>query len=195
MRCTRARRSAAPGGAFRSDRDGLSSGDDVWRDLVFDESDAIAQLQLAFLEALKPQQIGGRRLMQGFDRRVEIAMFLLQPGEFDGKNALIVVGHDVDRQSVRPRNSRPCWCIGKVGFILALRRTFFASAVNETGLHPDRFNIGLKISHRCRYAMTLVPCHLVLLFVSESACRVMIRIDRCLVSCTILGPHRLRSNP
>src|SRR5258707_13133210 len=33
-----------------------ASGDDIRRDLVFDEGDAIAQLQLALLQPLQPQQ-------------------------------------------------------------------------------------------------------------------------------------------
>src|ERR1700748_1979179 len=70
------------------------SGDDVWRDLVFDEGDAVAKLQLALLQPLQPQQVGGRRLMQRIDRRVEIAVLLLQPGELSVQLALIFVGHD-----------------------------------------------------------------------------------------------------
>jgi hypothetical protein len=68
-------------------------GNDVRRDLVFDEGDAVAQLQLAFLQPLQPQQIRCGRLMQGIDRRVEIAVFLLQPREFGFEFALIFVGH------------------------------------------------------------------------------------------------------
>ena len=68
---------------------------DVRRDLVFDEGDAVAQLQLAFLQPLQPQQVRRRRLMQRVDRRVEIAVLLLQPCELAGELALIFVGHDV----------------------------------------------------------------------------------------------------
>jgi hypothetical protein len=71
------------------------SGDDVRRDLIFDESDAVAQLQFAFLQPLQPQQVRRRRLMQRVDRRIEITMFLLQPGELVFKLALIIVGHGV----------------------------------------------------------------------------------------------------
>ena len=70
-------------------------GDDIGRDLVFDESDAVAQLQLALFQALQPQQVGRGRLMQRVDRRVEIVVLLLQPREFGFKFALIFVGHDV----------------------------------------------------------------------------------------------------
>ena len=69
--------------------------DDIRRDLIFDEGDAIAQLQLAFLHPLQAQQIGGRRLMEGINRRVEIAVFLLQPCKLGLQLALIFVGHDV----------------------------------------------------------------------------------------------------
>ena len=62
---------------------------------VFDEGDAVAQLQLALFQPLQPQQIRRRRLMQRVDRRIEIAMFLLQPGELVFQLALIIVGHGV----------------------------------------------------------------------------------------------------
>jgi len=69
------------------------SGNDVRRDLVFDESDTVAQLQLAFLQPLQPQQVRRRRLVQRINRRVEIAVFLLQPCELGLEFALIFVGH------------------------------------------------------------------------------------------------------
>ena len=81
---------------FASPRnDNQLSGDDIRRDLVFDEGDAVAQLQLAFLQPLQPQQVRRRRLMQRVDRCVEIAVLLLQPGEFVFELALIFVGHGV----------------------------------------------------------------------------------------------------
>jgi len=70
------------------------SGNDVGRDLVFDESDAVAQLQLALFQPLQPQQVWRRRLMQRIDRSVEIAVLLLQPGQFGMQFALIFVSHD-----------------------------------------------------------------------------------------------------
>src|SRR5689334_3250792 len=57
--------------------EGGFSGDDVRRDLIFDEGDAVAQLQLALLQPLQAQQIRRRRLVQGIDGRVEIAVLLL----------------------------------------------------------------------------------------------------------------------
>ena len=76
-------------------RQAQRSGDDIRRDLIFDESDAVAQLQFAFLQPLQPQQVRRRRLMQRIDRRIEITMFLLQPCELIFKLALIIVGHGV----------------------------------------------------------------------------------------------------
>jgi hypothetical protein len=70
-------------------------GNDIGRDLVFDKSDAVAQLQFAFLQALQAQQIRSGRLMQGIYRRVEIAVLLLQPRELVFEFALIFLGHDV----------------------------------------------------------------------------------------------------
>jgi hypothetical protein len=69
--------------------------DDVGRDLIFDKGDAVAQLQLALLQPLQPQQIRRRRLMQGIDRRVEITVLLLQPRKLGLQLALIFVGHDI----------------------------------------------------------------------------------------------------
>jgi hydrophobic/amphiphilic exporter-1 (mainly G- bacteria), HAE1 family len=62
---------------------------------IVDEGDAVTQLQLAFLQPLQPQQVRRRRLMQRIDRRIEIAMLLLQPGELGFKLALIIFGHGV----------------------------------------------------------------------------------------------------
>jgi len=69
--------------------------DNVRRDLVFDEGDAVAQLQFAFLQPLQPQQIRCGRLVQGIDRRVEVAVLLLQTCELGLEFALIFVGHGV----------------------------------------------------------------------------------------------------
>src|SRR6266851_3604133 len=44
---------------------------------------------------LQPQQIRRRRLMQGIDRRIEIAVLLLQPCELGFEFTLIFVGHGV----------------------------------------------------------------------------------------------------
>jgi hypothetical protein len=67
--------------------------DDVRCDLIFDEGDAITQLQFPLFQPLQAQQIRRGRLMQCIDRRVEIAVLLLQPCEFGFKFALIFIGH------------------------------------------------------------------------------------------------------
>ena len=72
-----------------------ASGDDVGGDLVFDEGDAVAQQELALLQPLQAQQIRRGRLMQRVDRRVEVAVLLLQPGKLGLEFALILVGHGV----------------------------------------------------------------------------------------------------
>jgi hypothetical protein len=79
----------------RASRNDKTLSNDVGRDLVFDEGNAVAQLQLAFLQPLQPQQIWCRRLMQGIDRRIEIAVLLLQPCELGFEFTLIFVGHGV----------------------------------------------------------------------------------------------------
>jgi hypothetical protein len=66
---------------------------DIRRELVFNEGDAVAQLQLAFFQALQPQQVRRGRLMQCIDRRVEIAVLLLEACKLYRKLALIFVGH------------------------------------------------------------------------------------------------------
>jgi hypothetical protein len=73
----------------------VRSGNDVGGNLVFNEGDAVAQLQLALLQSLQSQQVWRGRLMQRIDRRVEIAVFLLQPGEFRLQLTLVFVGHAV----------------------------------------------------------------------------------------------------
>ena len=66
------------------------SGDDIGGDLVLDEGDAVTQNQFALLEPLQAQEINRRRLPQRVDRSIEIAMFLLQSGEFGLK---FILGH------------------------------------------------------------------------------------------------------
>jgi hypothetical protein len=97
------RRSFRRGGMTDSIR---SLRNDIRRDLVFDEGDAVAQLQLALLQPLQPQQIWRGRLMQGIDRRVEIAVLLLQPRELGFEFALIFVGHGVTVAEKRERDSK-----------------------------------------------------------------------------------------
>src|SRR5882757_6294000 len=78
-----------------------ASGDDVGRDLIFDEGDAIAQLQLPLLQALQHQEIRRRRLMQRINRSIEIAVLLLQTRKLGVEFALILIVHGcilADRQ-------------------------------------------------------------------------------------------------
>src|SRR3977135_4227489 len=84
----------------------MSLGNNIRRDLVFDEGDAVAQLQLALLQPLQPQQIWRGRLMQRIDRGVEIAVLLLQPCELGFEFALILVGHGARylKNAMRLRN-------------------------------------------------------------------------------------------
>jgi hypothetical protein len=71
------------------------SSNNVRRDLVFDERDAVPQRELAFFQPLQPEQIRRRRLVQRINRRVQVAVFLLQAGEFSLQFALVLVGHDL----------------------------------------------------------------------------------------------------
>ena len=47
--------------------------------MVIDEADAVAQIQLALLEALNLQEVRAWGIVQGLDRSVEVAMLLPQP--------------------------------------------------------------------------------------------------------------------
>jgi hypothetical protein len=79
-------------------RFGLSSSpvwlsDDVGCELVFYKGDAVAQLQLALLEALNLNDIRAGRSLQRGDRSVEIAMLLLQAQKFRPKLAFFLLRH------------------------------------------------------------------------------------------------------
>lgn len=93
-RCACGQRGQAGGRRLLRDT-AASSGDDVRGDLIFDEGDAVAQQQLAFLQTLQSEQIGSGRLVKCIDCCIEIAVLLLQPGKFGLEFALIFVGHDV----------------------------------------------------------------------------------------------------
>lgn len=71
------------------------SGDDVGGNLIGDDRNPVAQLQLAFFQALQLQQIGGGRALEGVDRGVEVAVFLSQAGQFGREFAIFVVVHDL----------------------------------------------------------------------------------------------------
>jgi len=70
-----------------------ASGDDVGRELIFDKGDAVPQLQLALLQALHLDDIRSRRSLQRSDRRVEIAMLLLQAQKLGPKLAFFLLRH------------------------------------------------------------------------------------------------------
>jgi hypothetical protein len=74
---------------------GRASRNDVRRDLVFDERNPITQQQLALLQPLQPQQVRRGLLMQCINRRIQIAMLLLQARELGQQFALVLVSHDL----------------------------------------------------------------------------------------------------
>ena len=79
-------------------------GNDVGGNLVFDLDDAVAQYQLAFLQPLHLQQIGARRVVQGFDGDIEVTMFLPQARELRSEVAFFRVFHRRRRTDrFRPR--------------------------------------------------------------------------------------------
>ena len=80
--------SARPGGGR-----GVGSRDNIRRELVLDEGDAVAQLQLALLQALHLDDVGARRLLQRRNRGVEVAMLLLQARQLRPKLAFFLLRH------------------------------------------------------------------------------------------------------
>ena len=70
-----------------------ASRDDVRRELVLDERDAVAQVKLALLEALDLQDIRAGRVLQGGDGGVEIAMLLLQARQLLPQVAFFLLSH------------------------------------------------------------------------------------------------------
>ena len=69
------------------------SRDDVRGELVLDEGDAVAQNELALLEALDLQDVGAGHGLEGLDRGVEVAVLLPQPRELSPQLALFLLGH------------------------------------------------------------------------------------------------------
>ena len=68
-------------------------GDDIRRKLIFDKRDAVAQLQLALLEALNLDDIRAGRSLQRGDRGIEVAMLLLQAQKLRPKLAFFLLRH------------------------------------------------------------------------------------------------------
>jgi hypothetical protein len=119
----------------------LASGDDVGCDLVFDEGDAVAQLQLALFQPLNLQYVGSRRVLQGFDRDVQITMLLLQARQRGPQLPFFLFGHRrnalgaagalaAERQSMRISRFLRCRfksSYPKDGWALLMSRGFVAA--------------------------------------------------------------------
>ena len=65
----------------------------IRRELVFDEGDTVAQLQLALLQALHLDDVGAQRMLQRRNRGVEVAMLLLQARKLRPKLAFFLFCH------------------------------------------------------------------------------------------------------
>jgi hypothetical protein len=107
--CTRAKRNggAAAAGSF-------ALRDDVGRQLVFDEGDAVAQLQLALLQPLDLDDVGAGQPLQRRDRGIEVAMLLLQARQLRPKLAffLVVIAALTRAASVMAPGAREVSCYG-----------------------------------------------------------------------------------
>ena len=90
--------------ARKAERKGVSSAapcagrmsrlrNNIRRELVFDEGDAVAQLQLALLQALHLDDVGAGRILQRRNRGVEVAMLLLQARQLRPKLAFFLLRH------------------------------------------------------------------------------------------------------
>ncbi len=65
----------------------------VRRQLVLDEGDAVAQDELALLQALHLNEVGARQFLQGSNRGIEVAMLLLQARQLRPKLAFFLFCH------------------------------------------------------------------------------------------------------
>jgi hypothetical protein len=65
----------------------------IGRQLILDAPDLVAQDKFAFLQPLHLDQVGTRRNHQGFNRRIEIAVFLQQARQLLSQRAFFLVGH------------------------------------------------------------------------------------------------------
>ncbi len=82
----RVRRADALGAAY-------GSGNYVWRELIVDGANLVAQHQLALLQPLHLNEIGTRRQSERRNRRVEVAVLLLQARQLFAQRALFFAGH------------------------------------------------------------------------------------------------------
>src|ERR1700683_266020 len=89
--CTPAR--ARGGGSRVSSRNHVTLRNDIWRELVFDEGDAVAQLQLAFLQPLNLDNVGAGRFLQCSNRGIEVAMLLQKARKLRPKLAFFLFRH------------------------------------------------------------------------------------------------------
>src|SRR5580700_397627 len=100
--------SRGPGGATRPDkphpprfarhpprrRGGIeASRNNVRGQLVLDETDAVAQRELALFEPLDLEDVGSGHRLQRLDRSIEVAMLLPQPFELRFELGFLVFGH------------------------------------------------------------------------------------------------------
>ena len=81
----------AQGGAERPLR--AASRNDIRRELIFNEGDTIAQLQLLFFQALHLKQIRAGRILQRSNRGVEVAMRLVQPRQLGPQLVFFLLSH------------------------------------------------------------------------------------------------------
>ena len=95
MYARKAERNTSPRSAGRGERESRAteSRNNIRRELVFDEGDAVAQLQLALLQALHLDDIGARRFLQRRNRGIEVAMLLLQARQLRPKLAFFLFRH------------------------------------------------------------------------------------------------------
>jgi hypothetical protein len=71
------------------------SGNDVRCQLIFDERDTIAQLQLLFFQSLDLKQIRTRGILQCGNRGIEVAMGLIELRKLSPQLAFFVFSHAV----------------------------------------------------------------------------------------------------
>ena len=69
------------------------SRNNVWRELVLDKGDAVAQQQFALFQALHLDEVRSRRLLQRHNRGIEVAMLLLQARKQRPKLAFFLFCH------------------------------------------------------------------------------------------------------
>src|SRR5262245_13675732 len=67
--------------------------DDVRGELVFDQDDLVAELELALLQPLHLKQIGAWRIVESRNRRIQVAMLLAQLRELRPQFAFVVLVH------------------------------------------------------------------------------------------------------